>query len=60
MISADYEGMMLRRFGEDLVGCFDDGITHADRNGNLWSGNFIGFIQHRQLLDDHTCWEYKG
>lgn len=36
------------------------GITHLDKNGNYWSGNFIGFIQHRQLLDDHTCWEYKG
>lgn len=36
------------------------GITHVDRNGEFWSGNFIGFIQHRQLLDDHTCWEYKG
>lgn len=36
------------------------GITHLDKNGNYWSGNFIGFIQHRQFLDDHTCWEYKG
>lgn len=60
MISADNEAMLIRRLEEGLVGCFDDGVTHADRNGNLWSGNFIGFIQHRQLLDDHTCWEYKG
>jgi hypothetical protein len=36
------------------------GITHKDRHGNYWSGNFVGFIQHRQLLDEHTCWEYKG
>lgn len=39
---------------------WEKGITHVDRNGEFWSGNFIGFIQHRQLLDDHTCWEYKG
>lgn len=39
---------------------WEKGITHVDRAGNFWSGNFIGFIQHRQLLDDHTCWEYKG
>lgn len=39
---------------------WENGVTHADRNDQLWSGNFIGFIQHRQLLDDHTCWEYKG
>lgn len=36
------------------------GVTHKDRHGNYWSGNFIGFIQHRQLLDDHTCWSYRG
>lgn len=60
MLSGDYEDMLIRRLKEDLVGCFDDGVTHTDRNGNLWSGNFIGYIQHRQLLDDHTCWEYKG
>jgi hypothetical protein len=39
---------------------WEKGITHVDRNGEFWSGNFIGFIQHRQLLDDHTCWDYKG
>lgn len=39
---------------------WEPGITHFDRDGNFWSGNFIGFIQHRQLLDDHTCWDYKG
>lgn len=39
---------------------WEKGITHVDRGGEFWSGNFIGFIQHRQLLDDHTCWEYKG
>ncbi|QYW06578.1 putative thymidylate synthase [Pseudomonas phage UAVern] len=36
------------------------GVTHLDKNMMFWSGNFVGFIQHRQLLDDHTCWEYKG
>lgn len=29
---------------------FDDGVTHFDRNGIAWSGNFRGFIQYRQLL----------
>lgn len=27
------------------------GITHADRQGNVWSANFRGFIQYRQLLE---------
>lgn len=39
---------------------WEEGVTHVDKKGNFWSGNFVGFIQHRQLLDDHTCWEYKG
>ena len=23
------------------------------------SGNFFGFIQHRQLIDNHSCWNYE-
>lgn len=34
-----------------------DGVTHLDRKGNYWSGNFMGWIQHRQLLENHTKWE---
>lgn len=37
-----------------------DGVTHVDKAGNYWSGNFKGWIQHRQLLANHTCWDYKG
>jgi len=29
---------------------WEDGITHKDRDNNFWSGNFRGWIQHRQLL----------
>ena len=34
----------------NIVETWEDGITHADRQGNLWSGNFKGWIQHRQLI----------
>jgi hypothetical protein len=34
----------------------EEGITHADREGNYWSGNFKGWIQNRQLLENHTKW----
>jgi thymidylate synthase ThyX len=27
------------------------GQTHIDKNGDCWSGNFRGWIQHRQLVD---------
>lgn len=32
------------------------GITHCDKSGRLWSGNLIGWIQHRQQLRGHTVW----
>lgn len=38
---------------------WEQGITHIDRQGRFWSANLCGFIQHRQLIPDHTCWEYK-
>lgn len=28
-----------------------EGISHIDREGNLWSGNFKGFIQHRKIIE---------
>lgn len=39
------------------VGYFDwwdneHGVTHTDRTGKLWSGNFKGWIQYRQLLTE--------
>lgn len=27
-----------------------EGVSHIDRNENLWSGNFKGWIQHRKLI----------
>lgn len=29
------------------------GITHMDSETNLWSGNFRGWIQNRQLINEH-------
>lgn len=36
------------------------GITHVDRAGNFWSGNFIGWVQHRQLIPNNVCTKYEG
>lgn len=30
------------------------GVTHMDRYNNFWSGNFKGWIQHRQLIPGHN------
>jgi len=41
---------------EDVLNCYNDpetwqeGISHSDRDGNLWSGNFKGWIQYRKLI----------
>ena len=46
-------------YGNPLVLFFEKalkGYTHVDSNGDFWSGNFKGFIQHRQLLDNHSVW----
>jgi hypothetical protein len=29
---------------------WEPGVSHADRNGNLWSGNFKGWVQYRKLV----------
>lgn len=32
----------------------EQGVTHTDTDQNYWSGNFKGWVQHRQLLENHT------
>ena len=54
MKSANYEDMLLDRLKADMVGCFDDGVTHTDHDGNIWSGNFQSWIQHRQLIPNNV------
>jgi hypothetical protein len=29
------------------------GVTHLDYLGNIWSGNFRGWVQHRQILENN-------
>ena len=29
---------------------WEEGITHTDREGNLWSAHYKGFIQYRKLI----------
>jgi thymidylate synthase ThyX len=39
---------------------WEDGVTHSDKRACKWSGNFKGWIQHRQLLNNHVCNNYEG
>lgn len=39
----------------------EEGVTHISRprdidSCDVWSGNFCGWIQHRQLIPEHTKW----
>ncbi|WYN05017.1 thymidylate synthase [Pseudomonas phage UNO-G1W1] len=38
---------------------WEPGATHVDKDGNFWSGNFIGFVQHRQLIPNNVCMNYE-
>lgn len=38
---------------------WEDGVTHSDREGNCWSGNFKSWIQYRQLIDGNVCNKYE-
>lgn len=37
----------------------ESGVTHCDVDGKAWSGNFKSWIQLRQTLDNHVCWDYN-
>jgi len=43
---------------ENVSQNWDEGTTHCDGDGILWSGNFSGWIQHRQLIKDNACHKY--
>jgi thymidylate synthase ThyX len=38
----------------------ESGITHTDKNGKLWSGNFQGWLQLRQMLKDSVYIKFEG
>lgn len=38
---------------------WEKGVTHSDKDGAMWSGNFKYWIQHRQLVEDHVVWNYR-
>lgn len=43
----------------NMVNGWEQGVTHIDSSGEVWSGNFCGWVQHRQLLANHTCYHYE-
>lgn len=35
---------------------WEPGVTHVSANGDLWSGNLRGWIQHRKLINGEAVW----
>lgn len=35
---------------------WEPGVTHVSANGDLWSGNLRGWIQHRKTIADEAVW----
>lgn len=35
---------------------WEPGVTHVSANGDLWSGNLRGWIQHRKLIANEAAW----
>ena len=38
---------------------WEEGMTHMDKEGNMWSGNLKGWIQYRQLIDGNVCSKFE-
>lgn len=37
---------------------WQEGVTHRNKQGQLFSGNLRGWISYRQQLQDNTCWNF--
>jgi thymidylate synthase ThyX len=57
MVLPEWTLELYRKQGETFE--WESGVTHMDRKNNFWSGNFRHWVQHRQLVPNHTCWEFK-
>lgn len=47
--------VMLKSTTDSLFG-WEQGVTHVDRAGNLWSGNLKGWVQYRKLIANEARW----
>jgi hypothetical protein len=40
----------------DALKSWEPGVTHCDRNQQMWSGNLRGWVQHRKLIAGEAQW----
>lgn len=48
--------MNISSMGYNELETWEHGVTHLSANGDLWSGNLRGWIQHRKLIPDEAAW----
>lgn len=48
--------MLGMNYGQPDPQYWEPGVTHQSRNGELWSGNLRGWIQHRKLIPGEAQW----
>lgn len=51
--NSDYDTIGFINFPRDPAS-WENGITHVDRYGQLWSGNLRGWVQHRQSVPNNV------
>lgn len=54
----EHQGIAMKGIKQSMVSRvfnlpWEDGVSHVDRKGNLWSGNLQGFVQYRKLLENN-------
>jgi hypothetical protein len=37
----------------------EKGLTHVRKDGTICSGNFVGWSQYRQTMDNNTCYDFE-
>lgn len=50
----EHQAVPMRSPHQPVGQYFEAGTTHVDRGGLMWSGNFQGWIQLRQLIPNHS------
>jgi thymidylate synthase ThyX len=53
----EHQATPVKNLLQNGIDLWERGVTHLDHNYMLWSGNFKGFVQHRQLIPNHV---YNG
>lgn len=43
-----------------MIGVYEDEYTHISKDGKKWSGNLVGWVQHRQQIEGNAVWDTEG